>query len=77
MPGTYKCISSLYKDFGGATKATPEASTLILYVFSFTDPEYERNLHFFIQHGMWDGDGCQYVIIMQQVGKNVSPFTSC
>ena len=74
MPGTSRRISGLYKEFK-STNAAPEDSTLIIYVFSSNDPEYERNLHFFIQHGMWEGDGCQYVIIIQQVGKNVSSCT--
>ena len=43
------------------------ANTLVFYIFSNTDPEYERNLQFFTQHGMWEGDGCQYVIVVQQV----------
>ena len=42
-------------------------NTLVIYIFSNTDPEYERNLQFFTQHGMWEGDGCQYVIVVQQV----------
>jgi hypothetical protein len=43
------------------------ADTLVIYVYSKTDPEYERNLHFFVNHGMWEGDGCEYLIIVQQV----------
>ena len=41
--------------------------TLVLYIHSNTDPEYERNMRFFVQHGMAAGDGCEYVIIVQQV----------
>ncbi|KAK9816513.1 hypothetical protein WJX72_001363 [[Myrmecia] bisecta] len=42
------------------------ASTLIIYVYSNSDPEYSRNLHFFIKNGMRDGDGCEYLVIVQQ-----------
>ena len=41
--------------------------TLVLYTYSNSDPEYERNMHFFVQYGMAEGDGCEYVIIVQQV----------
>ena len=43
------------------------ADTLVIYTYSKSDPEYERNLIFFIKHGMWENDGCQYLIIVQQV----------
>ena len=58
----------LYTGIKGGIKSAPRASTLIMYVFSNTDLEYGRNLQFFIHHGMWEGDGCEYVIIVQQVG---------
>ena len=58
----------LFTDFQGDIKSAPSASTLIMYVFSNTDLEYERNLQFFIHHGMWEGDGCEYIIIVQQAG---------
>ena len=41
--------------------------TLVLYTYSNSDPEYERNMHFFVRHGMAEGDGCEYVITVQQV----------
>ncbi len=41
--------------------------TLVLYTYSNSDTEYERNLHYFVEHGMADGDGCDYVIIVQEV----------
>ena len=31
------------------------------------DSEYERNLHFFVERGMRDGDGCHYIIVVQEV----------
>lgn len=41
--------------------------TLIIYTYSNSDSEYERNLQFFVRHGMWENDGCHYLIIVQQV----------
>jgi len=58
----------LYTNAQAGIKSASRASTLIMYVFSNTDLEYGRNLQFFIHHGMWEGDGCEYVIIVQQVG---------
>ena len=49
-----------------AAVAVP-AETLVVYTYSKSDPEYERNLEYFVAHGMWEGDGCQYLIIVQQV----------
>ena len=54
----------------GVERSTDEptaADTLVIYVYSNTDLEYERNLRYFVQHGMWEGDGCEYLIIVQQV----------
>lgn len=47
-------------------------NTLVLYTYSNTDSEYERNMHFFVQHGMAEEDGCEYVIIVQQVRTKAS-----
>ena len=41
-----------------------EGTTLVLYVFSNTDPEYYQNLLFFVEHGMPGCDNCDYVIII-------------
>ncbi len=38
-----------------------------MYVFSDTDPEYLRNLEFFVAHGMAADDGCDYVVVVQEV----------
>lgn len=62
-------MRSLYEQMEGGILPAAGASTLVLYVFSKTDLEYERNLRYFVQHGMWEGDGCEYVIIVQQVGS--------
>lgn len=44
--------------------------TLMIYVFSDSDPEYRRNLEFFVEFGMGEGDGCEYVIVVQQVRRS-------
>jgi hypothetical protein len=44
-----------------------QADTLVLYVFSDSDPEYRHNLEFFVRFGIAAGDGCDYVIVVQQV----------
>lgn len=41
---------------------------LVIYVFSDSDSEYRRNLEFFVTFGMAEGDGCDYIIVVQQVG---------
>ena len=47
--------------------SSEQPETLVLYAYSNSDAEYERNLHYFVQHGMSEGDGCDYVIIVQEV----------
>lgn len=39
--------------------------TLVVYIFSNTDPEYANNLRFFLKHGVAEGDGCEYVVVIQ------------
>ncbi len=43
--------------------------TLVIYIFSNTDPEYIENLRFFAQFGMKEGDGCEYVVVVQEDEK--------
>ena len=62
-------MRGLYEHNEAIVVATSRFSTLVMYVYSKTDPEYERNLLYFIQHGMWEGDGCDYVIIVQQASS--------
>lgn len=49
----------------GVSLATA-ADTLVMYTYSNSDPEYERNLQFFVKYGMSEGDGCDYVVIVQE-----------
>lgn len=39
--------------------------TLVMYVFSNTDPEYITNLRFFVQFAISKDDRCDYVIVVQ------------
>ena len=61
-------MRGLYEEAREAAAALlSQTDTLVIYAYSKTDPEYERNLHFFVEHGVWEGDGCHYLIIVQQV----------
>lgn len=47
--------------------ASRPTETLVLYGYSNSDPEYRANLAFFVRHGMWEGDGCNYIIVVPKV----------
>ena len=47
-----------------------QADTLVLYIFSNTDAEYENNMRFFLRHGVRADDGCDYVIVIQTGGTS-------
>lgn len=49
-----------------------QTDTLVVYIFSNTDAEYLRNLKFFLKWGVREGDGADYVIILQQDGTEAS-----
>eukprot|EP00884_Botryococcus_braunii_P001513 jgi/Botrbrau1/11362/Bobra.0038s0111.2 len=51
---------------GGSSQQTAAKDTLIMYTYSDSDPEYQKNLEFFVKHGMWEDDPCDYLIIVQQ-----------
>ncbi|CAL8467738.1 g7276 [Coccomyxa elongata] len=59
MRGLYEKLDELLPD-------SHRADTLVIYVYSKSDTEYQRNLEFFVRNGMWEGDGCDYIIIVQQ-----------
>ena len=42
------------------------APTLCIYVFSDTDPEYIKNLRFFVKFGMAADDGIDYIVVVQE-----------
>jgi len=56
----------------------PEAAhTLVVYIFSKTDTEYEDNMMFFLKWGVEENDGCDYVFILQHMeGVQASPINS-
>ena len=62
-------MRGLYEHMEANVVALSRPTTLVMYVYSKTDPEYERNLLYFIEHGMWERDGCDYVIIVQQASS--------
>lgn len=52
------------------------AHTLVIYIFSKTDTEYEDNLLFFLRWGVAANDGCDYVFILQQI-EGVQASANC
>ena len=51
--------------------------TLVVYIFSNTDPEYFNNLKFFLKWGVREGDGAYYIIVVQEGGKSPVRPHSC
>ncbi len=71
--GTRHLLESLEERWTDANMRTgmetgQAADTLVIYVYSNSDSEYERNLHFFVERGIADGDGSHYIIVVQEVG---------
>lgn len=48
--------------------------TLVVYIFSATDPEYVHNLEYFVKEGMVPNDRCHYVVVIQQPGEDEEPL---
>jgi len=48
--------------------------TLVIYVYSNSDPEYRKNLEFFIKEAIKPNDGCDYVIVLQQDSPEDVPW---
>lgn len=46
--------------------STKPTDTLVVYVYSNTDPEYQANLKYFLKTGVRADDGCDYVVIIQE-----------
>jgi hypothetical protein len=44
-----------------------QADTLVMYIYADSDPEYRRNLEFFVRFGVTAGPECDYIIVVQQV----------
>ncbi|KAI8114536.1 hypothetical protein M9434_002658 [Picochlorum sp. BPE23] len=51
--------------FGEEEPWKAQAPTLVIYVFSDSDPEYERNLSYFVKEGIKENDNCDYIIVIQ------------
>jgi hypothetical protein len=47
--------------------AGTHVDTMVMYIFSPTDPEYERNMRYFIEHGIREDHPCHYIIVVQRV----------
>ncbi|KAK9808733.1 hypothetical protein WJX72_002733 [[Myrmecia] bisecta] len=52
------------------------ADTLVIYIFSNTDSEYERNLRFFLAYAVAENDGCDYTVVIQtgETIKKIDPL---
>ena len=46
--------------------ADDKPHTLVMYVYSNTNPQYPDNLKFFVRHGIPGCSGCRYVIIINE-----------
>ena len=42
----------------------PPPQTLVLYIFSNSDPEYIDNLRFYVRTAIHEDDGCHHVIVV-------------
>lgn len=49
-----------------AARQLTGVQVLVLYVFSNTDPQYLANLEFFVNEGIREADGCEYIIIVNR-----------
>ena len=54
-----------------SSSSSRAAHTLVVYIFSKTDTEYENNMRFFLRWGVAADDGCDYVIIIQTMGEGM------
>ena len=44
--------------------------TLVVHIFADTDPEYLKNLNFFVKWGIPPDDDADYVIVVQNIKSN-------
>jgi hypothetical protein len=57
--------SPIYSSSSSVLQIQRPTDTLVVYIFSNTDPEYANNLRFFLKHGVAADDGCDYVVVIQ------------
>ncbi|DBB06321.1 TPA: hypothetical protein ACH3X1_011892 [Trebouxia sp. C0004] len=79
LVATYSCYSStqMWNTNVSTTRKLSEQQpirpdqiikdTLVMYIFSPTDAEYERNMRYFVKHGISEGDPCHYIIVVQRL----------
>ena len=46
---------------------TTSGKTLVVHIFADTDPEYLKNLRFFIQWGIDPNDDADYIVVVQNI----------
>ncbi len=76
--GRFRSFTRLWGWNKKQEEAWPE--TLVVYIFSNTDPEYLNNLNFFLKWGVRESDGAYYIIVVQEGGKSpvrLSTTSSC
>lgn len=49
----------------GSLTLTTSGKTLVIHIFADTDPEYLKNLQFFVQWGIDPNDEADYIIVVQ------------
>ena len=49
---------------------TTSGRTLVVHIFADTDPEYLKNLRFFVQWGIDPGDEADYVVVVQNIASS-------
>ncbi len=65
--GRFQSIARLW---GWEPKEETWPDTLVVYIFSNTDPEHFDNLKHFLRWGLREGDGAYYIIVVQDGGKS-------
>lgn len=65
--GRFQSIARLW---GWEPKEETWPDTLVVYIFSNTDPDYFDNLKHFLRWGLREGDGAYYIIVVQDGGKS-------
>lgn len=71
------CADSLLYINAQDSRETQQERTLILYVFSNTDPQYYGNLVFFIKNGVPGCDACEYIVIINRGPEDPVRFHFC
>ena len=56
---------------------TTSGKTLVVHIFADTDPEYLKNLRFFVQWGIDPNDDAEYVVVVQNLPSKTVGCSSC